>query len=125
MRDFVAGADGQHVRDVRAERFDVAEVERVRVRHRKTRLHVAPPSTVRTTVPLLPLAQATLSPDALTPRSLSVVGLTWVTQGEEAETAAPASRAAAIRNLVTAGILPPQGIATRAGCGPSFRRARR
>ena len=40
-----------------------------------TRAQVAPPSTVRTTVPLLPLAQATVSLTALTPRRRSVVGL--------------------------------------------------
>src|SRR5262249_44569027 len=77
--------------------------------------HVAPPSAVRRTVPLAPLAQTTLSPTALTPRRRAFTPLVCgVHVGPcagacmVASAVAPAS--AATVNVFTAGILSQAGI---------------
>ena len=68
----IARADTEHERGVLVEGLNVAKVESVSVCDDQC-LPVLPPSMVRKTVPLAPLAQATLLETALMPRSWTSV----------------------------------------------------
>src|SRR3982750_832220 len=69
-------------------------------------VHVVPPSSVRRTVPLAPLAQATRSLTALTPRRRAVTPLACASQRYTAgPVSATASTAAAV-NVFIGRILP-------------------
>ena len=70
--------------------------------------HEAPPSAVRSTVPPAPLAQATLSLTALTPRSRAVTPLACGVQrgATGAAATAPATATARQSKRFHAGILP-------------------